>query len=173
MKTCGKCGANMDDRANFCPSCGTKASPIGGQNEAQSNDFAQKAQEAIQDFTNTADFSSECDAKDIADNKVLSIFAYIGILFLVPLLAAPNSKFARFHTNQGLILFLGEIVCFTAVRILVRIFRWIFTPIGVILEIVQGLVWIVVLAFAIIGIVNAAQGKCKELPIIGSIRIIK
>jgi len=51
--------------------------------------------------------SQEFTAEDIENNKVMALLAYI--IFLVPLLAAKESKFAMFHTNQGLVLFLAAI----------------------------------------------------------------
>jgi uncharacterized membrane protein len=99
--------------------------------------------------------------EDIEKNKVFGILAYIGILFLVPLLAAPDSKFAKFHANQGLILFLAAI----AVNVvwIVPILGWIVGFFG----------WIAVLVLAVMGIVNAASGKMEKLPIIGDIELIK
>jgi hypothetical protein len=41
------------------------------------------------------------DPQDAQDNKIMAILAYLGLLFLVPFLAAKESPFARFHTNQG------------------------------------------------------------------------
>lgn len=72
--------------------------PVGG---AQQN-----AQGFVNNMMNTADSTAQFDPQDINANKGMSVLAYIGILFLVPLLACPNSRFARFHTNQGLVLFL-------------------------------------------------------------------
>lgn len=97
-----------------------------------------------------------CDPQDIEKNKVYAILAYIGILFLVPLLAAKDSPYAKFHTNQGLVLFLLEVI--------LSVVWWI--PF-------LGLLWIAVVVFAIMGIINAAQGECKPLPIIGEIQLIK
>ena len=97
-----------------------------------------------------------CDPQDIEKNKVYAILAYIGILFLVPLLAAKDSPYAKFHTNQGLVLFLLEVI--------LSVVWWI--PL-------LGLLWIAVVVFAIMGIINAAQGECKPLPIIGEIELIK
>ena len=48
-------------------------------------------------------------AADAEQNKVFGILAYLGILCLIPLLAAKDSRFARYHANQGLVLFLGAI----------------------------------------------------------------
>ena len=42
------------------------------------------------------------DPNDVQSNKVMAILAYFGILFLIPLLAAKESAYARYHTNQGL-----------------------------------------------------------------------
>ena len=38
-------------------------------------------------------------SKDIEKNKIMAVLAYI--IFLIPLLAAKDSPFAKFHTNQG------------------------------------------------------------------------
>ena len=44
---------------------------------------------------------------------------------------------------------------------------------GAIVSIVCSLAGLALLALAILGIVNAAQGKAKELPLIGSIKLLK
>lgn len=41
------------------------------------------------------------DPQDVQANKVMAILAYFGLLVFVPLFAAKESRFARFHTNQG------------------------------------------------------------------------
>ena len=43
------------------------------------------------------------------NDKLFGILAYLGILFLVPLLAAKDSKFAQYHANQGVVLFIADI----------------------------------------------------------------
>lgn len=102
-----------------------------------------------------------CDSQDIEQNKVYAILAYIGILFLVPLLAAKDSPYAKFHANQGLVLFLLEVALGTIAWI--PVLGWLVGVVG----------WIAVAIFIIMGIVNASQGECKPLPIIGEIEIIK
>lgn len=101
------------------------------------------------------------DPKDAEDNKIMGILAYLGILFLVPLLAAKESPFARFHTNQGFILFLvGMVISFVA---WIPVLGWIIALVG----------WIGILVFMILGIINAAKGEMKELPVIGKYRLLK
>jgi uncharacterized membrane protein len=108
------------------------------------------------------------DATDVDKNKVFGILAYIGILWLVPLLAAKDSPFARYHTNQGLVLFLSSCAAWIAMVVLDLVL--IFIPVlGVILiTLLHAALLLSILVLAIIGIVNAANGICKPLPVIGS-----
>lgn len=105
---------------------------------------------------------------DIDQNKVFGILAYLGILVLVPLLAAPESKFAQFHAKQGLNLFVMYLIGFFPLFILS------FIPILGILAWL-GLLAIggAVFVFAILGIINAANGKMEKLPVIGDFQLIK
>ena len=50
------------------------------------------------------------DPQDVQANKVMAILAYFGLFVLIPLFAAKESPFARFHTNQGLILLIAGFV---------------------------------------------------------------
>lgn len=101
------------------------------------------------------------DQNDVQSNKVMAILAYFGILFLIPLFAAKESPFARYHTNQGLVLFLFVVLC--------NILAWI-PKVGLIVAYIGYLIGFV---FFIIGVINAAGGKMKPLPLIGNITLIK
>ena len=129
-------------------------------------------EEKVKALNNTADTTSEYDPQDIEKNKFMAILAYFGILVIIPILAAKESKFARFHSNQGLILCIAAILYSVVYSILS----------GIILSISWHLYWLVsiiaLLGFAlliwfIIGIVNAAQGRAKELPLIGHYKLLK
>jgi uncharacterized membrane protein len=104
---------------------------------------------------------------DIQQNKVFAVLAYIGILFLVPLLAAPNSKFARYHTNQGIVLFLSAVaVYFVLVVVLAMpLINLLTLPLHLVVP-------VLIFALMIIGIINAASGHYKPLPWIGHFRIL-
>ena len=43
----------------------------------------------------------------------------------------------------------------------------------IVLVVLFGLVWIFLLVITILGIVNAAKGRAKELPIVGKFRFFK
>ena len=115
-----------------------------------------KAEEAKTEKTAAKDSKSDAE-----ENKVFAILAYIGILVLVPILAAPNSKFARYHANQGLILLIVGVVL---------------SIVGALLNLIPVVGWVFMLLFevawlilAILGIVNAAKGEEKPLPVIGGL----
>lgn len=103
--------------------------------------------------------------KDVEDNKAMAIIGYIlPILFFIPLVTdAKNSPFAKFHANQQLNLLLAAIAV-NIVGTIIPILGWfIILPLG-------SLALIVV---AIIGIMNAAKGEMKALPLIGGFSLIK
>ena len=97
---------------------------------------------------------------DVDQNKVLAIIGYLGILFLVPLLAAPKSKFAQYHAKQGMVLFIAEVVLYVAAGIITVVTLGL----GSVLYMIVGLASLV---WTILGIINAANGQMKPLPLIG------
>lgn len=103
------------------------------------------------------------DPQDAEKNKLMGILAYI--IFFIPLLAAKDSKFAMYHANQGLVLFLG------CIAVMIASFILAFIPfLGWLISFVA---WIGIMVLAILGIINAAKGECKPLPLIGGITILK
>ena len=140
MAYCRQCGTQIPDGASFCPSCGAKSDS--GQNASEQYGYGSQA-------------------KDVEDNKLISILCYFGILLLIPLLVKPDSQFVKYHSNQGLVLFLLSLISGVASKIPV---------LGGLIGAVCG---IFVFVCFILGIVNVCRGEMKELPIIGQIQILK
>lgn len=114
------------------------------------------------------------NSEDVQNNKVMGILAYFVILFLIPLLAAKDSQYARFHTNQGIVLFIFDIVMW--IISLVVNFVITFASLGILSfvgTIISNLLGLLCLALTIVGIVNACSGEPKKLPIIGGITLYK
>ncbi len=190
MAYCSKCGTQMAENVKFCPSCGTSsaAPATGPQNENPQQNNPEGAQtkennigEKISQINNTADTTSQFDKADIEQNKTMCILAYLGILVLIPMFVSPakDSRFVRFHVNQGIILLIaciGWVIVDSVIMALLRAVLWsglsawrFYTTFGTILN----LVYILFTILAIIGIINALNGKAKELPVIGKYKIIK
>jgi uncharacterized membrane protein len=118
---------------------------------------------------------------DVEQNKMVAIAGYV--FFLVPVILAPNSKFARFHANQGLLLFIMLVVVVTLVSMLeacvwlvgvvfrsISILEYFFAGSFHLLQAGLLAVWVALLAY---GIVQAAHGLRKPLPAIGHWNLIK
>jgi uncharacterized membrane protein len=178
MAFCSNCGTQLSENSNFCPSC---SAPV-GQNAATSNTQSTPPpqQNVFQKINNTSDTTAEYDPKDIADNKVMAVLAYLGILVLIPMFAAPNSKYARFHARQGFTLFLAYIA-YSIINFLLRLIKTTRYILGIpyhhttpgIVVFIGWLIGIPLFILSIMGIINAYQGKAKELPVIGKIKILK
>jgi len=104
------------------------------------------------------------DGPDVERNRAMAIIGYIlPILFFVPLLSEKKSPFGVFHANQQLVLLISAIAV-RFVGVIVPIIGWfLILPLGS----------LAVLALAIIGLIGAAKGETKPLPVIGGISIIK
>jgi uncharacterized membrane protein len=99
------------------------------------------------------------DPGDIEKNKTMAGLAYI--IFFLPLVACPDSKFGKYHANQGLLLlilgFAGSIILS-----MIPIIGWLLLPIFSLF----------ILILAIMGLVNGLGGKVKELPLIGKYKLL-
>ena len=174
MAFCGKCGTQIND-ARFCPACGAEVASgqaTHGSGAAQSNTQQNDFSETFKNMNNTADTTGQFEQSDIMQNKAMAILAYLGILVLIPIFAAPDSKFSRFHANQGLVLLIAEVAFSIVQSILHAIIFAISWRLSFILTIVS-LLWFGFFVLIILGIMNAANGKAKELPVIGKFTLLK
>jgi uncharacterized membrane protein len=99
---------------------------------------------------------------EAGNGNIMAVFAYLGVLIIVPFLTeAKSNPFVKFHLKQGLVL----LVAYVVLMVLNNMFMFGFYFMGGF-----GLFQLLYLALAIldiIGIINAATGKQKELPLIG------
>jgi uncharacterized membrane protein len=98
---------------------------------------------------------------DAGTDKLLALLCYLGPLFLIPYLTRRDSDFIRFHSNQGLLLLIADIVI----------------GLASLLFIIGGIVGAVGRVFIIIcfikGIISVLGGKKEPLPVIGNITLLK
>lgn len=91
------------------------------------------------------------------DKVVMGILSYLGPLVLIPLIMKKDDPFVKFHIKQGLVLLVMEAILWVLSSM---IFMWSFWPI-------YRIVHLGLLILSVIGLVNATQGKEKELPLVG------
>ncbi len=93
--------------------------------------------------------------KDVQDNKLMAAISYISVLCLVGLFGKKDSPYVQYHAKQGFVLFVAEIIL---------MFVWVIPILG---WLVGFFGWILTLVLAIMGIMNALNGKKTELPVLG------
>ncbi|MGN0618336.1 MAG: zinc-ribbon domain-containing protein [Ruminiclostridium sp.] len=177
MAFCKNCGRNLNPDEKFCPGCGA---PVGGAEE-QCFSTGTDSNTGAGNSGNTGysgDRTAEYDPGDIEANKVVCGISYLGILFFLPLIACPNSRFGKFHANQALLVLILMVAGGFIANVIGMICGafWAIPALGAIMNVVSGVVsavcGIVPFAAFIFGLVNALCGKAAELPIIGKINLI-
>ena len=173
MAFCEKCGAQIPENGTFCAACGAPvaaqaqptrtpeqpaAQPQAPEQQPQPPVYPQQPvyQQPVyppQPAYDPADHTAEFDPEDVSQNKVI-----------VALLAAPQSKYAAFHSRQALKL---DIVS-TLLLIVSAVLAFTFiVPIA-------GAVCIAILfVVRIICFFQVCSGKAKDAAIIGKLPFLK
>ncbi|CAN5568764.1 hypothetical protein BH10BAC5_BH10BAC5_13100 [soil metagenome] len=108
--------------------------------------------------------------KDKSDGKVMAILAYLGILVFIPLLTQKHNRFVMFHVQQGLGLFIAWLILWFLFMFVDRMIfsrMMVFPVCGG--SLIYGIVKLGLFILMILGIINAAKGEMKELPVVGSL----
>lgn len=103
-------------------------------------------------------------------NAGYGILSYLGILIIVPILdeGFRKTKYGKLHLNQAIILYaIGFGAGFVS-----RVFFAI-PYVGWVLQIPLAILSVGLFVLWIMGIISAAQGEMKKLPLIGDIELIK
>ncbi|MBQ8254304.1 MAG: hypothetical protein IJY94_02230 [Clostridia bacterium] len=111
--------------------------------------------------------------------KIECICACTGLLFFLPLVSVPGSKFGRYWANQGLIMLFCELIMLIAgflVSWLLGLLALI-PFIGILFNVVKVIAFIALGLIALFVIVLqgsfAARGRAIDMPFVGFIRFIK
>lgn len=150
MAYCKNCGARIPDDAGFCGECGAPVSGGAGMPR----------------YVDVYDHTAEYDPEDISSNKVVAMSAYIlGIVgIVIALLAAPDSKYAAFHSRQALKLSITN----TLLAVIMVLLSW-----TIIVPIAGGVCLVILWVVRIICFFQVCSGKAKEAPIIRSLGFLK
>ncbi|MDR1464527.1 MAG: DUF4870 domain-containing protein [Oscillospiraceae bacterium] len=146
MANCTKCGAELYQEDTVCRNCGAQV----------------VAAQQAPPYYQAPPAANDAEKADAEQNKLMGILAYLCILILVPIFAAKESAFAKFHVNQSIWIWIAVI----ASQFICGILRFI-PVIGFVFSILSGLIGLAELVFVVIGIINAAKGEKKPLPLFG------
>lgn len=104
----------------------------------------------------TSDPTPEESPSGSGNDKLWSILSYVPILCLIPLLQEETDPDLRLHARQGVVLMLLEILLCI---LLIPDVTTILFSVGLLICVV----------FAVIGAINASQGKYWRIPVISDI----
>ncbi len=122
----------------------------------------------------TETFDNPTSNDPIAD-KTVGILAYVTLIgFIIALVLNQNKegeekRFGAFHLRQALGLIIFSIGIFIGFTILTTIVAMISFSLLAIFSLLSTLIWLGFLALLILGIVNAANGQFKEIPVSGGL----
>ncbi len=110
----------------------------------------------------------EVSQEDFEKNKILAIMSYIYVLFVVTLVVGAKSPYARYHGAQGLTLFFV-----TTLYWLFVVSLWF-----VLANLIPDFIFYLAMfappiTLAVIGVMNAYQGKAQPLPVIGGFTLLR
>ncbi len=125
------------------------------------------------------DYTAHFHKYDIRTCRIECACACTGILFFLPLVSAPESRFGRYWANQGLIILFIQLalllVWFIAGGLL-----WLLSLIpfvGIVFSILRTIVGIaliaVALCYVIYSMLFAARGRARDIPLLGHMRLLR
>lgn len=180
MAFCQNCGQQMPENANVCPYCGTAVNAQAAQQAAQAAPQQETAQQAPQQNYTAPVNPTVMPDQDVQQNRGLAWLSYVGLLFLIPMFVKKESPYCQYHVKQGATLCAVEIAYLITKSILLAIINAIFpgynyygfivhSGVYNVFSILFNLAYIFLVVLMIIGIVNAAKGNKKDLPLISKI----
>ena len=101
---------------------------------------------------------SSAPSQQIEEGKVCALLAYllVGIIWYFADEKMKKNNFAKYHAKQALVLLIVSVVGSLVLGI-IPVLGWIVLPFFSLATVI----------FAVLGIINAANGAQKELPVIG------
>ncbi len=107
-----------------------------------------------------------------SNDKVMGVLCYIPFVCLIPIILG-GSPFVRYHANQGLVLFIVDLILGTLIGICCGVISFIPVIGPIIAGVAGGLFGLIILVFVLCGIVHVVNGETKPLPGIGAITLLK
>lgn len=177
----------LEEKGIVGPQNGNKPREIISNEEESINEelnIENNIKSSLESIVDTPDTTNDYDKNDIKENILLAILSYLGLLVFIPYFVSNDSKFVKYHAVQGmnLLIIWGAYTLLDNVLELVKVSKVVVdfggitgtkmvTPIWI--SFPMNVLGILLLVLSVMGIVYVCQGKAKELPLIGKIKIVK
>jgi uncharacterized membrane protein len=100
------------------------------------------------------------------NRNIMIVLAYLGPLFLVPLLVEKDDKEVQWHAKNGMCLFLASIVVWLAFFVLSLVVAAIAGPLACLIHVIYLFVILGILVLAIMCIVKGINGQRLVIPFV-------
>ena len=94
--------------------------------------------------------------QEIKEGAPFAVLSYVLCLWILTFIFKKENRFAYFHARQGVVIFVGNIICFA----------FMFIPI---LGVLFGLAQMILIFFSLYGIYLSLTGKTKSIIVVGDI----
>lgn len=178
MAYCIKCGGRVEDTDKKCPFCGADIPVVESQQQSQARSQAQTSEYTYGQNTYNPYYPDTAregyfNEAEVKKNKVMGVLCYLGILVFIPILAGDkDSEYLKLHKNQGLVLFLINVIADLLEKSWIRV-GFLGHLTGGVISVGCDIISFVLAILWILGIVYACRGTKNELPGIGKIKIFK
>lgn len=124
------------------------------EHKTDNEDKVVKEQKVVKEHK--ADKEHRLDRKLIKDGAPFAVLSYVFLLWILTFIFKKDNAFARFHAKQGIVIFVGNLICF------------VFGLIPVIGAIFHLLGFVLILT-SLYGVYLSLTGKCEKIYLVGDI----
>lgn len=114
------------------------------------------------------------EAEDLKGKKFTACLSYLFWFAVIPMIYSTESKFIKYHANQGFVLATVETI-FLVITVIVSKILWsVSRATSLLVETTMLMVFVGVFGvLSLIGIFNVIRGKEKPIPTFGHIQLLK
>jgi uncharacterized membrane protein len=100
------------------------------------------------------------------NRNIMIVLAYLGPLFLVPLLAEKEDREVQWHAKNGMCLFLAWVAVWIVVVVLGMVLAAVFAPLACLWTILHLLLFLGYIVLTILCIVKGINGQRMVIPVV-------
>lgn len=114
------------------------------------------------------------EPEELKGKKFTACLAYLFWFTVIPMIYSTESKFVKYHANQGLVLAIVETI-YLIITVIISKILWAFSrSTSLLVETTMLMVFVGVFGMlSLIGIFNVIRGKEKPIPTFGHIKLWK
>ena len=115
------------------------------------------------------------EQEDLEGKKFTAFLAYLSWFAVIPMIYSTESKFIKYHANQGFVLATVETIYIIIMVIVSKLILWpLSRATSLLVETTMFMVFVGVFGMlSLIGMFNVIRGKEKPIPTFGHIKLLK